>query len=203
MTAKKISRALGNIRESYVREAITYNSKRKAWIRWGTIAACLCLFVTAVLTMHAGNGETIIAKYNGEIGDSIIRTPLPGECFFFPEVEHARREYAKKDMKFLLAFDIFNGEEKSLTEAELNAEYQRLASLGYELYYVEDHWTYYGKGEKRYIPIVAGLFTEAQLKEFDCNENYGYSFYFATNGDGSAIEVGEENAISRLDGVAY
>lgn len=45
MTAKKFSNALGNIGENYVDEAITYTAKKKTnpWVKWGAMAACLCL----------------------------------------------------------------------------------------------------------------------------------------------------------------
>lgn len=50
MNAKKFSEALGNVRDEYVSEAIAYQSKRKnrSWIKWGAMAACLCLAVLAI-----------------------------------------------------------------------------------------------------------------------------------------------------------
>ena len=51
MTTKKFSNALGNIGESYVNEAVTYSAKKKnAWIKWGAMAACLCIVVAAFIT---------------------------------------------------------------------------------------------------------------------------------------------------------
>ena len=48
MTAKKFSNALGGIGEKYINEAVTYTAKKKMspWVKWGVIAACLCLVVT-------------------------------------------------------------------------------------------------------------------------------------------------------------
>ena len=47
MTTKKFSKALGNIGESYVDEAVNYTAKKKnnVWLKWGSIAACFCLVV--------------------------------------------------------------------------------------------------------------------------------------------------------------
>lgn len=49
MNSKKFSNSLGDIDESYVNEAITYkpNKKSKPWIRWVSLAACLCIVVSA------------------------------------------------------------------------------------------------------------------------------------------------------------
>ena len=81
MTAKKFSNALGHIGEDYINEAATYTPKRKknAWIKWGSIAACLALIVMGsilgnvfhspdepgssiasyfVITARAANGES-------------------------------------------------------------------------------------------------------------------------------------------------
>lgn len=211
MKKEQFSDMMNNIDDDLIVNAkSTTKAKRKiTWKQISAIAACFCLLLTAVIAipMTMDNGKTpdgsVISKFNGVYGDSIIHTPLPGECFFFREVEEARKEYAGKDVKFLLAFDIFNDGETEMTDEELNAEYQRLADLGYKLYYVEDHWTYYGKGEKKYIPIVVGLFTEEQLANFDANEKYGYSFHFQTNGDGSPIEVDEENAVTNFNSIVY
>ena len=98
----------------------------------------------------------------------------------------------------MVAFKVYIGNDV-LEGEELEAEYQRLADLGYKLYHVEDHWTYRAGGVKEYIPIVVGLFTEDQLSNFEANEMYGYTFCFESNGDGSEITVDEENAIANFN----
>ena len=60
MTAKRFSQALGNVRESYVNEAATYTEKKKTknWLRWGGVAACLCLAVVgAIMIPMLNRGE--------------------------------------------------------------------------------------------------------------------------------------------------
>lgn len=99
-----------------------------------------------------------------------------------------------------MAFSIFkdNGEQiVELSEEERIEEYQRLISLGYELYTAEC-WTYQGKGEKRYYTVVVGYFTESDLSLFRSNPEYGYMFYFATNGDNSGISVDETDIITNF-----
>ena len=83
MKTSRISEAFGNIPEDLVSEAVTYKStsKKKSFIKWGAIAACLCLLVMGgafgnlfrspdvpnngnnilsyfVITAHAANGES-------------------------------------------------------------------------------------------------------------------------------------------------
>lgn len=57
MKAKKFSEALGNVRDEYVSEAIAYQSKRKSrsWLKWGVVAACLCLIMVATIPLWRGN----------------------------------------------------------------------------------------------------------------------------------------------------
>ena len=54
MKANLFSRALGNISESYVDEAVTYasNNKRKTWIKWASVAACVSLIFASALLLH-------------------------------------------------------------------------------------------------------------------------------------------------------
>ena len=83
MKTSRISEAFGNIPEDLVSEAVTYKSasKKKSFIKWGAVAACLCLLVMGgvfgnlfrshdvpnngnnilsyfVITAHAANGES-------------------------------------------------------------------------------------------------------------------------------------------------
>lgn len=54
MNSKKFSNSLGDIDESYINEAITYksNKKSKPWIRWVSLAACLCIIASASFTAY-------------------------------------------------------------------------------------------------------------------------------------------------------
>jgi len=47
MTTKTFSHALGEIGDKYVSEAISYtfSKKKNGWMKWGAMAACLCLVV--------------------------------------------------------------------------------------------------------------------------------------------------------------
>ena len=49
MNSKKFSEALSEFDSKYVDEAINYKRKQKPiWVKWGAIAACLCLVVTGI-----------------------------------------------------------------------------------------------------------------------------------------------------------
>ena len=200
MKKEQFSDMMNNIDDELIANAKAPNkTKRKVpWKQIGAIAACLCLVLTAVICIPMLNTDgKIIAdfKTNSTV-DAMYPIPLPGECIFFREVEQARKEYSGKDVQFLVAFKVFKDGRDEISGEDLDAEYQRLADLGYKLYYVEEHWTYRAGGVKEYIPIVVGLFTEDQLANFKANEKYGYSFYFESNGDGSSIQIDEKEAIT-------
>lgn len=213
MRKSRISETMQYIDSKFVDEANEYRTSNKPsrhsiWRKWGTVAACLCLVVAAIITVPNiidGDAEkkgSMIVNFKTTT-DSSYAVPAPGEYFCFTEVNEARKEYAGKDVTFLLAFDVFKGDGETMTMEELRDEYQRLADLGYRLYYVEDHWTYYGKGEKKYIPVVVGLFTEEELSDFKVNEKYGYAFHFETNGDSSPISIDEENVVTNFNSIMY
>ena len=47
MNAKKFSDAMSELDTKYVDEALNYKKKMKkpVWIKWGVMAACLCLII--------------------------------------------------------------------------------------------------------------------------------------------------------------
>ena len=54
MNAKKFSDAMSELDTKYVDEALNYKTKMKKpiWIKWGIMAACLCLII-CVVTVRA------------------------------------------------------------------------------------------------------------------------------------------------------
>ena len=180
MNAKKFSDAMSELNTEYVDEAPNNkkNAKRIGWIKWGAMAACLILTVGIVFwssTTH--DGRRVISEYHTNSSDCYA-TPFPGEVTFTSAVREAREKYQGKNVRFLLGFSIYkdNGEETVLlSEEEQIAEYQRLISLGYELYTAEC-WTYQGKGEKLYYTVVVGYFTESEPTD---NGNY---WHYDTDG---------------------
>lgn len=66
MNAKKFSDAMSELDTKYVDEALNYKKKAKkpAWLKWGVMAACLCLIVVG------GLGISRIL-FNGNIGQSM------------------------------------------------------------------------------------------------------------------------------------
>jgi hypothetical protein len=197
MNAKKFFYAMGAIDTKYVDEALNYKkkTKRPGWIKWGTMVACLVLIVSGIFmfcTTH--NGMKMISQYGTNSKYSKYPVPSAGEIIYEIAIREAREKYLGKDVTYLLAFQVFENEE-ILSGDKQAEEYQRLIAEGYELYMAES-WTYQGKGEKKYYPVVVGCFTEDQLSSFKNNPQYGYFFYFATNGDDSGISVNQNNFIT-------
>ena len=55
MNAAQFSSALGKVNDKYIMEAITYECKKKSgWLKWGAMAACFGLILTAALVMLPG-----------------------------------------------------------------------------------------------------------------------------------------------------
>lgn len=226
MRKNRISEAMQNINTKYIDEANEYMQSPKvvyhnSWMKWAAIAACFCITVAIIVAipnlfhnssdydnkdnelLAVEQNDTIIVDFESN-ADVSYSTPNPGEYFCFIEVDEARKEYEGKNVSYLLAFDLFKAGGESITTEELKEEYQRLSDLGYKLYYVEDHWTYYGDNQKKYCPVVVGLFTDEELNNFKANEKYGYAFHFETNGDSSPIKIDEENVITDFDSsIAY
>ena len=53
MNAKKFSDAMSELDSKYIDEALNYKKKAKkpVWIKWGAMAACLCLIVAGAFTL--------------------------------------------------------------------------------------------------------------------------------------------------------
>lgn len=51
MNAKKFSDAMSELDSKYIDEALNYKKKAKkpVWVKWGAMAACLCLIVVGGL----------------------------------------------------------------------------------------------------------------------------------------------------------
>lgn len=71
MNAKKFSDAMSELDSKYIDEALDYKKKAKkpVWVKWGAMAACLCLIVVAIITVPSmltsqesdgGGGSTIV-----------------------------------------------------------------------------------------------------------------------------------------------
>ncbi len=87
MNAKEFSVALGNVRNEYVTEAVTYGNtreycdenivkgagkptKKTAWVKWGTMAACICAaLIGAVIFLNQG-AQNQLVKEEPPVGSS-------------------------------------------------------------------------------------------------------------------------------------
>lgn len=142
------------------------------------------------------DNENIVTYFKG-LQTGSFRSPHPGEYYCFPWVNAAREQNNyNTDIWYLLNIDLFD-ENGIATEEQRMDEFKRLSEIGYSFYEVT-YWTYYGEnGEKAYKSKIVGLFSEAQLQNFDVNEKYGYSFDFITNGNSSPIDF-DINAATKL-----
>jgi len=78
MNAKKFSEALGNVRDDFVSEATIYrrSSKNLGWVKWGAVAACLCL-------VAAGSGVLIHRNLNKPVTGNQSDITIGGDKGYF------------------------------------------------------------------------------------------------------------------------
>ena len=205
MKTEEFSLLLGDIRDDFVaraHEPVRPRRPAPTWHRWSA-AACLCL-VTAIAVLLTAHYLPLKENKDGDTNyspsQSIInyqyKAPDPGEYFCFVEVDAARAQYAGRNVKFLLEMDVFqNGEQ--VAAGSLGGEFKRLATLGYDLRLVNLQ----EQDDDLIItwPIVVGLFTEEQIRNFPANSEYGYAFRFPTNPDGTPVQIEEPNLITAAD----
>ena len=184
--------AIGYVDDALVEKAESYSVKKNTWVKWGALAACICLIVGGIFLFPRTEDHMIVISHYETGMEGSYPVPGNGMVLYETAVREAQKEYAGEDVAFLLAFDIYENEEPVLDKQE---EYQRLKSEGYPLYTAEQ-WTYQGKGEKVYDTVVVGCFTQAQLENFKSDPGYGYFFYFAKNGDGSEICMEKDDLIT-------
>lgn len=104
MTNEKLYEVLGDINENHINEARAYHkAKKPGWVKWGAIAACLCLMVP--LTAFAI--DTI--QYNAAV-DYLNSLGIPVEDL---------GDYSHKEIKEAVK-TIDAGESSPLTEEILN-----------------------------------------------------------------------------------
>lgn len=191
MNPAEFCTVLGDINEKYVAQA---HAPRRAGgrtpIRWLAAAACLCLAL-GVGFWAAKNLKTtpapIITHYASDSFSGSqyqFLPPAAGKTLFYAGAENALTQYGRQ-AKYLLTMDVFQDGEM-LQVNDLGGEFKRLGALGYDLRIaaVEEL-----EGGDQIIVhhIVAGLFTEEQLRNFDADPRYGYCFGFPASPDGTAL----------------
>ncbi|WP_294474474.1 hypothetical protein [uncultured Intestinimonas sp.] len=82
MTNEKLYEVLGDINEKHINEARAYHrAKKPGWVKWGTMAACLCLMVVtavSVLPNYLNQQGTIpLDNPNGVIVDNPTDDTMP------------------------------------------------------------------------------------------------------------------------------
>lgn len=127
MNAKKFSIALGNVRDEYVSEAIEYQSRRKRhnWLKWGVMAACLCLVVVGAFMFQKGsrsnhevtfdNGDTLVFAKSDSVGSEqfevkrsdvdVCALTLSEIKLLFNELPASGVAYFNKDSGQFVAFE--------------------------------------------------------------------------------------------------
>lgn len=141
MKNEKLYEVLGDINEKYVKEAREYrNTKKSIWIKWGAMAACLCLMIGLVIPIL--NNETA-APQQDELPP--VSEELP------PMIDEGPAGMYTPDQTEIVEF---NGAEYVVCgkgEEAVLQEYGIPAELTEDL--AGEHVCYLGISDNRYIPV--------------------------------------------------
>ena len=190
MNPAEFCTVLGDINEKYVAQAHTpRRAGGRTTLRWLAAAACLCLALGVGFWAAKNLKTTPVPIITHYASDSFSGSqyqflpPAAGKTLFYAGVENALTQYGRQ-AKYLLTMDVFQDGEM-LQVNDLGGEFRRLGALGYDLRIaaVEEL-----DGDQIIVHhIVAGLFTEEQLRNFDADPHYGYCFGFPASPDGTAL----------------
>ena len=103
MSIPKMAKAMGCIDDDLVSGAVEYKrtKKKNAWLKWGAMAACLCLVVVGVLFAHnAEPAHQIALNYNEVSSVMSGGTPVSAQT--------ATVETTAEEVSELLGYDIDN-----------------------------------------------------------------------------------------------
>jgi hypothetical protein len=188
MKKEEFSEVFGDINENYVKEAETIKKTRKpAWLKWGAMAACLCLVVSiAIPVLHhkVGPGsedpvhDIAALEYNGKfyeavnIPEVLEKYGLPSKITADMAGEHL--EYLKSD----------GGVGYECTASQTDIElYQYAPSVCDGVYLLRDDETWY-----------AALF--CNFYQFDSNTSVELTELYRVYGIESANDIA---AITEMD----
>lgn len=144
------------------------------------------------------NGTAEEAASKKAVGSAAVAAvPGAGEFFCTEQVSQTIQAYAGEDVRFLLVFQLYAGEEALAADSKkYQKECERLLGLGYDMEEIT-YWTLNENGERETKTVIAGIYTAEELEAFSANQKYGYVFDFAENEDGSEISYDKEDVITR------
>ena len=166
--------------------------------------------VEPVTPEEPGERALIYSWTGGADENACDAAPKIGHCIWSRAVDRALQD--DHGQAYLLAFEVVKqGEDvtetdedgtmrvyhtvTTLSDAEKEAEYRRLAEAGIQLFETPV-WEYEGpEGAHRDYTVVTAMVTAEELASFPVNPNYGYGFYFPSNGDSSRPEGGPGDAL--------
>lgn len=215
MKTNAFSDALTYLDDELISEVRTKrNAVRQPWMGWAAAAACAALVIFAGTQLRpaaptpvapetpgtevaepvtpaepiGGERDLIYSAPGGEDESACYQSPVPGEVRYSLGVQAALEEHKGYGVAYLVAFDLFT-KDGIAADGEKAAEYRRLAEAGIQLFETPV-WEYEGpEGAHRDYTVVTAMVTAEELASFPVNPNYGYGFYFPSNGDSSRPEV--------------
>lgn len=126
MTTKKFSEALNYMDDVLISEAMNYKRKKKKniWLKWGAVAACLCLVIVGIMTWQSTNIQpqdsagtlmgadeiypTVMVEgqlYEWRRGAAIC-SELPNNCVYYGDLNHVEGQTPTNNYEFVSVFSV-------------------------------------------------------------------------------------------------
>lgn len=113
MTNEKLYEVLGDINEKHINEARAYHkAKKPGWVKWGAMAACLCLMICAVAIPNLINNTDIPEQGAGNFTSMLFVNNT-----LYQRVDH-KDNLADKESEFVYLGEIETKVDVSQTPTE-------------------------------------------------------------------------------------
>ena len=185
MTAFTALSQMTDIDPVFIADADTLPTARRFPVRAVVaVAACFAVLCTAVglFALYKKPEPPLITEYSAYLIGSYA-SPRAGEVLVFTEISQTMEEYKEKEVLFWVSVDVHSKNSAdgciNFNEAEIDAECERLASLGHELYVHKKNWIGYWGEEKHYTTVHLKL-TADEIRQFESTsirKEYGYAFH--------------------------
>lgn len=166
MNAEQFSSALGKVNDKYIMETITYERKKKnSGLKWGAMAACLCLILTAAMMTLPGimnsPGDVVPPNPDSQQEEPVREPDVAYQALSldWPVYESADELIEACDVVFVgtvtnISFQVLDTRTGKAAGAETEDLYRSLYTI-YDMDIIE---TYKGDSkDKEQVRIIGGL----------------------------------------------
>ena len=183
MKAYELLDAVGGIDERYIQQAAPKKNRKKRWIRWGTLAACLCLAVAVTFFSRLSKLPPISLDPNHSEAayQNDVKNPLSS---VIPDDDVAETQDHSQGGIFIPAIE--------LPEASDNAVLDMIGLVVYQggIYTQTGSGSYYGESAQKIEALVGEYlgYATGTLNEWSTRNEYAQEFASTYTGEVYAVK---------------